>query len=193
MKVKIFLLIIVIVSLMNCASKPIWYTERTLIEKRIARIAVLPFNSPSGAITSGDLASDMFTIVLMKKGYVIADRQMLKKIMQEKELTLSGITSEQITQLGRILNVDAIITGSVTAWESEIQKVEYGIWSMIFAFSGSRISATVGITARVLDINSGQIIWVGSDEQTESSFKEATYKSSLNLVNTMEKKITLPN
>ena len=88
-----------------------------------AKIAILPFSyldkrkSEGGSIVSERLTT---RIVKLKK-YQVIERRALENLIQEQHLETSGaVSAETAKQIGKILGVDAIISGTLlmlrTAW-----------------------------------------------------------------------------
>jgi TolB-like protein len=80
------------------------------------KIAIVPFSYADGRKSEGGIVvSERLTtrIVKLKKLKVI-ERQMLEKVLQELHLESSGVVgSEDAKQIGKILGVEAIITGTL--------------------------------------------------------------------------------
>lgn len=80
------------------------------------KVAILPFSyvdkrkSDGGAIVSERLTT---RIVKMKK-FLVIERQLLESVLSEQHLETSGLVSaETAKQLGRVLGVDAVISGTL--------------------------------------------------------------------------------
>ncbi len=94
-----------------------------LVQKKVA---ILPFNyldqrkSEGGAIVAERLTT---RIVRLGKLQII-ERQMLDKVVQELHLETTGIVDTETTkQLGKVLGVDAIITGTILDVEDGMSEV----------------------------------------------------------------------
>jgi curli biogenesis system outer membrane secretion channel CsgG len=85
------------------------------VEKR--RIAIVPFRELDGAATVlGTYLAEALTTNLFRAGGVeIVERAMLDKVLRELKLGESGvIDGETAKRIGKIVGVDAIVTGSIT-------------------------------------------------------------------------------
>lgn len=97
----------------------------------IRRIAIFDFNGPAN---SGKLMSGKFTNQLWKSQYFsIMERKELNKILDEHALQMSGIVNDStVVEFGRILGVDGIIVGDVTAYNVTDrrgrEKVKEKVW-----------------------------------------------------------------
>ena len=89
------------------------------------KVAILSFSYADGRKSpGGNIVSERLTtrIVKLKKLQVI-ERQLLDKVLQELHLETTGVVDAETTkQLGKVLGVDAIITGSLL--DIENNKVE---------------------------------------------------------------------
>ena len=97
----------------------------------IKRIAIFDFNGPAN---SGQLMSSKFINHLWKSQYFsIMERKELNKILDEHALQMSGIVNDStVVEFGRILGVDGIIVGDVTAYNFSDrrgrEKVKEKVW-----------------------------------------------------------------
>lgn len=90
------------------------------------KIAVLDFQlQGEGHRTAdmGEIVSEWLITALVKEGrFDVIERRLLKKIMEEQKLAMSGIVDESsATQLGKLLGVKVIISGSVIKFEDMLE------------------------------------------------------------------------
>ncbi len=91
-----------------------------------ATIAVIQFktlNREAQEINLGDLISESFTTELVNsRAFKIIERAQLDKVVKEIELSQTGfIDTSQAVEIGKMLNADAIITGSVALLAGRLQ------------------------------------------------------------------------
>ncbi len=86
----------------------------------------------------------------------------------EKEIDLSGMTHDSTRELGTLLNADYILIGAVIDYNSYSSTRQ-----LFYIFEWLQITCSVGVTARLIDINTGEVIWVGSATDQSYSFQEA--------------------
>jgi curli biogenesis system outer membrane secretion channel CsgG len=157
--------------------------------KRRARIAVLDFDyatvqsSTTGMFGSnvdvGKGITDLLVTGLVKDGtYSIIERKALDKIMTEQNFSNSQRADPtSAARLGKLLGVDAIIVGSITQFGNETKKVGIGGGGGSFGGFGlggvghSNSKANVSITARIVNVDTGEIMAVaeGSGQSSRSS------------------------
>ncbi len=81
------------------------------------KIAVIEFSDLEGNVTQFGkyLAEELITRLFRTKKFEVVERQLLNKIISEQKLSISGMIDENSAkELGRILGVDAIVSGTIT-------------------------------------------------------------------------------
>ncbi|MCI5179894.1 MAG: hypothetical protein D3911_11355 [Candidatus Electrothrix sp. AW3_4] len=98
---------------------------------------------------------DIFMFDLLNKGYQVASRSDVKQVMEELHFQGSLLTEEKIAEIGRILNVSAMLIVSVTDLGYERQQ------------SGSNyVSAALG--TRLIGVEKAEFLWGGRCSGTGS-------------------------
>jgi curli biogenesis system outer membrane secretion channel CsgG len=123
--------------------------------------------------------SDMLVDKLLKDGkYRLVERSALDKILAEQNFSNSDrADSNTAAKIGKVLGVDAIIIGSITQFGRDDQHTNvggggYGLGRFGLGGVGtSKAKAVVGITARVVNVSTGEILASvqGQGESTRSS------------------------
>jgi curli biogenesis system outer membrane secretion channel CsgG len=123
--------------------------------------------------------SDMLVDKLLKDGrYRLIERSALDKILAEQNFSNSDrADSNTAAKIGKVLGVDAIIIGSITQFGRDDQHTNvggggYGLGRFgIGGVGTSKAKAVVGITARVINVSTGEILASvqGLGESTRSS------------------------
>jgi len=87
----------------------------------VHKIAVIDFH---GEGRSGSQIATLLQSMLLETGYYeILEREKINRILEEKNMALSGIVDDQTAvQVGSLLGVDALIFGDVTTYEIEPDK-----------------------------------------------------------------------
>ena len=111
---------------------------------RLDKIAIIEV---SGAVR-GDAAKnqigDFFGMELLKKGYTPVERAQVQALLEEQQFQASDITSaEGAARAGRILNVPTVMLVSIPTYKEEMS-----------------------MTAKMVDVEDGSIIWMGSGSGT---------------------------
>ena len=79
-------------------------------------MAVLDFEAKNMSQSSAEAVTDLLRTELFNTGHFkVVERQRIKKIIEEQRFQMSGITdANQAVEIGRILNVEKIMIGTVT-------------------------------------------------------------------------------
>ncbi|KJS03372.1 MAG: hypothetical protein VR65_01585 [Desulfobulbaceae bacterium BRH_c16a] len=139
------------------------FATPVLAEFQRTKIAVLDFvmigekMEPEGI---GAILSEWFITSIVQSGrYDVVERAMLQKIIAEQNLSTTGLVDESTaSQLGKLLGVDVIITGSIL-----------------------KVRNTMDINARIISVQSGSIIAAesissNSDKDYHELVKQLTAK-----------------
>lgn len=141
----------------------------------VRRVAVIGFGGPQG-----DAAADAMTQYLVGYGADVVERQRLQSVLGEQRMGVSGILDPSTAKrVGKILGVDALIVGSVsdlTPSRSYVVQTGGVIVGGVTPIEGRNVypvggvpgspdsqviasAATVGLTARMVDVETGSILW----------------------------------
>jgi len=115
------------------------------------KIAVLDFNLQGNNFETkdmGKIVAEWFITALVKEGrFEVVERGMLQKIIAEQKLALSGVVDESTaTQLGKVLGVKVVITGTVM-----------------------KLQGITEINARIIDVESASIITAENVRSTSAA------------------------
>jgi curli biogenesis system outer membrane secretion channel CsgG len=161
-------------------------TQAQNAPKRRPRIAVMDFDyatvqTVSAAVfgTNVDIGKgivDLLVTGLVKDGsFSVIERKALDKILAEQNFSNSNrADANSAARIGKLLGVDAIVVGSITEFGNETKKTNLGgaggNWHGIGLGSVGRSNskANVAITARIIDVDTGEILGV-ADGKGQSS------------------------
>jgi|SRR5450631_19915 curli biogenesis system outer membrane secretion channel CsgG len=130
-------------------------------------------------IDIGKGISDLLVTNLVKDGsYSIIERKALDKILSEQNFSNSDRANPtSAAKIGKLLGVDAILVGSITTFGNETKNLGLGgaggNWAGhgLGGFGHKNSKAIVGLSARLVDIDTGEILAVaeGKAESSRSS------------------------
>lgn len=128
------------------------------------------------AVDVGQGITDLLTDDLVKNGtYEVVERQDINKVLAEQNFSNSDRADPATAaKIGKLLGVNAIVVGSVTQFGRETKKLGLGGhgWGWHGFGAGGlghkKTTAIVGISARIVDVNTGQILAV-ADGKGESA------------------------
>lgn len=124
------------------------------------RIGVVDFQNKTayGQGRLGTSASDILITELVKSGkFIVVERDRLEKVMEEQKLGMSGaVDPGTAAKVGKILGLNAIVTGAISQFGTETEGSEY----LITQSKSQIVKCTVDI--RVVDAETGQILYADS-------------------------------
>lgn len=103
------------------------------------------------------LVEDKLGIHLGKRGYALVSRSDLQAVMVEKRFQQSGLTEENISELGKLLNIPAVIVVRITDFETEEYQKKMGQLKTARA-----TMATAALGARLISVETGEVLWCRS-------------------------------
>ena len=119
---KKLLIVPFLLMLVSCAGAPV-VTFQTIKPPEInignvSKIAVAEFEGPDG---SGELAAYKLTEYLVQTNrFTVLEREKIDNILQEQGLSMTGVIDQNsAVEIGKLLGVDALIFGNVTAYKCE--------------------------------------------------------------------------
>ncbi|MBZ5570310.1 MAG: CsgG/HfaB family protein [Acidobacteriia bacterium] len=161
-------------------------TAQAAAPARKKRLAILDFDYATvhggvAAIFGQDVdvgkgITDLLVTNLVKDGtYSIIERKALDKIMAEQNFSNSDRANpNSAAKIGKLLGVDAIVVGSITQFGNETKNTNVGggggNWGGfgVGGFGHKKSKAIVAVTARMVDIDTGEILGV-AEGKGESS------------------------
>lgn len=141
------------------------------------RIAVVNFENKSTwywwGERLGEAAADVFVTELLQSGnFSVIEREKLNAVLAEQGLGASGaVTPQTAAQIGKLLGVQYILTGSVTQFS--ISDVGGGIRS----FGASVTTGKVVLDARLVDTTTGEIV-VAEEAENQKRMIGARFRSA---------------
>lgn len=103
----------------------------------VDQVAVVAVEGGGASEAATNQISDMFSQVLLKKGYQPVGRSQVQELIAEQDFQLGPRTSNtDVAQLGKILNVDAVIMVNIPQY-------------------GNKLS----LSAEMLDVDTAAIVW----------------------------------
>lgn len=140
--------------LASCASQTL-VIKQNYDFTRIKRVAVLSFRDQTLTQSTGSMVSQLFMKYLLKAGYNVVERDELDSLLREKKLSDANLLDPATYKELKLSGIDALVTGTVTKAVAE-QDI-YNAGSMQF------IAAQAAVTVRMIDSQTGEIVWAGAD------------------------------
>jgi TolB-like protein len=123
----------------------------------ISRLAVLPFENQTSALRAGQAVSDLLVSEILATGTTpVMDPSEVADLLRRESLDPADAGRLPSTQrLGRILQVSHVLQGAVTEYRYK---------------PGLSETPAVGVTARLVDVATGEVVWTASHARLGSSW-----------------------
>ena len=123
----------------------------------ISRLAVLPFENQTSALRAGQAVSDLLVSEILATGTTpVMDPSEVGDLLRRESLDPADAGRLPSAQrLGRILQVSHVLQGAVTEYRYK---------------PGLSETPAVGVTARLVDVATGQVVWTASHARLGSSW-----------------------
>lgn len=184
MKIKFIIIGIIISVFCGCAYQQVAIKKGYDFSK-IKRVAVVGFSGYSNFRNSGDVVADEFIMQLINKGFSVIERSRIDVLMRERQIR--QMDSETAKDIGKILGVDVIITGSVIKYVEDNKSTVYNTDSDGRMTSQITMSeARSEITARMIDVQSGEIVWTSRNQDVAFDIADAVSYTVSGLLSTLK-------
>jgi len=149
------------------------------------RMGVLSFTLPNNDFpNAGSSVADILNKMLLEDGkYAVIERTQLETVLREQALGQSGtVDTSQAAKVGHLSGCEYIITGNISEIRQTkgMDKSTYTFCTMtgcllgilpgiIFAAVVPMEGYTTSLTLKVVDVNTGEIKYMGSGEGTDNN------------------------
>ncbi|MEI7775569.1 MAG: CsgG/HfaB family protein, partial [Verrucomicrobiota bacterium] len=99
---------------------------------------------------------DEFIPVLLRKGYTLASRSDVDSITKEMRFQNSGMTDKDAAEVGKMLNVSAVLVVGVTELNTE-----EGYYGTPGSYYGRYYFTSGALGVRLISVEKGEILWFG--------------------------------
>jgi len=153
MKIIKLLILFIPFFIISCATADIAVDREAM--KSIKTVAIAPFTANldlnKGILTG---AEGNFRSALLKLKYQVVERERINALLKEKELAMTGVTTENAKSIGAMLGADAILIGEILTYEESRREVE--------DFQTKKVSVRTfykfQIIVRLVDVSTGAVI-----------------------------------
>ncbi len=141
------------------------------------RIAVLQFKNKAENQWwynhGGEAAQDVFVTELVKSGkFRVIEREQLDALMQEKGLSIAGdIDPKTAIRAGKLLGVNYFLAGALTEYGAQGNNVNTPGFRGLPGVSVNKKKFTAAMNARLIDAETGEIVWADEGRAEESASK----------------------
>ncbi|MCK5198772.1 MAG: hypothetical protein KAR21_10495 [Spirochaetales bacterium] len=160
MKRKFSILIIFITILLSScvttSAPPVEEKKYTRLPQQV-NIGIIEFNNKTkyGARRLSDSALEILTTELTRSGnFIVVERARMDKILEEMKFQLSGVTTgENAAEIGKILNCEYLLVGSVSNFGVTTEGKDF----IIVQQKIQKVKAEVDL--RIIEVETGAVIY----------------------------------
>lgn len=118
-------------------------------------------------------AQDVFVTELVKTGkFRVIEREQLSALMAEKNLSLSGdVDPSTALEAGKLLGVKYFLTGAITEYGTSTAGGSAPSVGGLPSFSFKKKKFAAAMNARLIDTETGEIVWADEGRQETKSAK----------------------
>jgi len=155
MRPRVVLLMTALLTVLGCASAVQEWVKPGA--GRVSRVAVLTFENQTTSLRAGQAASDLLVSELLATGAIaVMDPSEVADLLRRDNLDPADAARLPSAQrVGRLLQVSHVLQGSVTEYRYK---------------PGLSETPAVGLTARLVEVSSGEVVWTASYARLGSSW-----------------------
>lgn len=160
-----FRLLVLVVAAMStaCATTSDVYRDETMDFGSVRTVAVMPFVNLSKDQLAGERVRDVFSTLLLASGalYTVPPGEVARGVAAAGLAYATTPTPEEIMKLGKMIKVDAIITGVIR---------EYGE-----VRSGTATADVISVSMQMVETQTGRIVWNASSTKGGIGIKDRLF------------------
>ncbi|MBA3065500.1 penicillin-binding protein activator LpoB [bacterium] len=150
--------VVVLALICGCYPRANW--KKDYDYKSLRTFAVAKMDSPENYASAGGAVRDMISKYLIESGIKVVDSAVFDKMLLHTDMKSDAI----FAQIGGLAGADAILDGSVfRCQEEKEERVYYTGTDGKLGYETAFYNAKVDITLRLIDVKTGEIVWVNSD------------------------------
>jgi curli biogenesis system outer membrane secretion channel CsgG len=189
-----------------CASAPVVGIQPKYNFGKLGQVALLDFEDFSGQPGSGRIVSEALEPYLLQGGYNFVERSQMEQVLGEEKLGMTGAVDQQTAaSLGKVLGASALIIGTVTNYSTQSSQTYMETVSNVnYVPVGGRhdhydvvttqdqipvtdtTPATIGFSARLVDANTGEVLWFGTSQSDGNNPALAADSAAHKLANALK-------
>ncbi|MCD6311889.1 MAG: hypothetical protein J7M11_05470 [Elusimicrobia bacterium] len=147
-----------VIFLCGCFPRANW--KKDYDYKSLRTFAVAGLDSPENYASAGGAVRDMISRYLIESGLRVVDAKVFDKMLENTDPK----SDKLFAQIGILAGADAIIDGSVfRCQEEKEERVYYTGSDGKIGYETAFYNAKVDITLRLIDVKTGEVVWVNSD------------------------------
>jgi TolB-like protein len=204
---------------LGCATPAVVFVSPDYNPQQLKRVAIMDFDDFPGQSGTGPLVSDIFGKYLISSPFQLIERSEVDKILQAQNISASEASNPAQTEaVGKVLGVNAVVLGSLSEFSNTSEQTVmvdipqeqtdpvlgeiYTRHGPVMGVTGytttvtdqsvpetETLPARVGISARMVDVKTGAVLWSGSSSADGMNLSSAAEDASSSLVQALQKAI----
>jgi curli biogenesis system outer membrane secretion channel CsgG len=134
-------------------------------------------------LSANEATADIFSLELLNRGCKIVDRANINDFMKENKIKLQPSDLTKILEMGRLLDADFLI---LTNLFENLQASHALTFLPGQVLTSIDTSANIGVSARMIDLKTGQVVWVGIATTQDQNFQMAIQRIVAKLIQSLE-------
>lgn len=165
MNFKVQLVMVLLLLGFGCAAHVEVYHDPDMDFAAVKSVAVMPFQNLTNDKMAGERVRDMFINKLLATGamYVFPPGEVARALARSEAEDPTSPSGKDVVQIGAILRVDAIITGTVREYK-EVR-------------SGSVTDNVVSLSLRMIEVKTKRVVWTASSTRGGIDFLDRLFGS----------------
>ncbi len=140
-------------------------------------------------LTANEATTDLVSLALLNRGFQVIDRAHVNDFMQENDLRLDSADVSKIIEMGRLLDADFLIVTNLFQNLQASHAISFLPGEVLTSID---TSANIGVSSRMLDLESRQVIWVGIATTQDQNFQTAIQRIADKLIASLKQRRSTP-
>lgn len=204
--------------LCGCATPAVVFVSGNYNPSAVKRVALASFSDYPNQQGSGEVAAATFEKYIVGSSYSLVERRQVSQIIKDHALNVSGAVDQStIRNMGQLLGVDALIFGAITTYaDVRQQTVMTQVLQVqnepVFMQGGGpgghggirnsqrlvtnyvpetqTLPAKLGLSVRLVDVQTGEVLWSASASGTGESLSLAAEDASSAIMKEINARLT---
>ena len=133
--------------------------------------------------TANEAAADIVSLELLNRGFRVVDRSVVNDAASEQGVDLKAGDLSRVLALVRGLSADYLVLTNLFENLQASHAIQFLPGNVLTSID---TSANIGLSARVLDLESGRVVWAGMATTQDQNFQQAIHRIARRLIASME-------
>ena len=133
--------------------------------------------------TANEAAADIVSLELLNRGFHVVDRSVVNDAAREGGIELEAGDLSRILDLGRDLSADYLVLINLFENLQASHAIRFLPGNVLTSID---TSANIGLSARILDLTNGRVVWAGMATTQDQNFQKAIHRIARRLIASME-------